>query len=305
MMYDSGVGTTGSDLKKQLDGVVGAGIDANIKQLYTFLSLNYTPGDEIYLFGFSRGAYTVRSLTGLMYHAGLVRGDQLEWVQEAYDLYRSEELPDGNAATDFRRKHGERAPVKLLSCFDTVGALGLPDNLDILNLDEGKYEFHDTTVNHTIENAIHMLSIEEDKTTFLPTLMKHAEGRPDQLTQHFFWGNHSGVGGGNARERVCSSITMEFLLQEMRRRGLHLGLNEDVLPKDRDIMTVLPPAEESRFDRVVKRFTGKSVRTIPSVDWLHETAILRYQLVEDWRPEAMQPLHDAILAKKVNASLWA
>lgn len=166
LIYDAGVGTTKSD--KYSGGLLGVGLDENIKQIYTSIAMNYNEGDEIYMFGFSRGSYTVRSLAGMMYDAGLVHREKLTYAQEAYDLYRSDYKADSPQAKDFRAQHARRANVTLLGCFDTVGALGLPDNVLFQGYNE-QYKFHDVTINPTIENAIHILAIDENRTrTFRP-----------------------------------------------------------------------------------------------------------------------------------------
>lgn len=164
IFYDSGVGTSGA-IDKVMGGGLGEGIDINIKELYTFLALNYDDGDEVYLFGFSRGSYTVRSLAGFIYEAGLVRRDHIQYVKEAYELYRDNVDVESDDAVAFRQAHGDRVPIKLLACFDTVGSLGLPfDTPSFLNkFSKERYQFHDTTLNPLIENAIHMLSIDEDR----------------------------------------------------------------------------------------------------------------------------------------------
>jgi uncharacterized protein (DUF2235 family) len=82
LMYDAGIGTANA-IDRQLGGALGEGIDINVIELYTFLALNYQAGDEVYMFGFSRGAYTVRSLAGLIHESGLVRRDKLDHVKEA------------------------------------------------------------------------------------------------------------------------------------------------------------------------------------------------------------------------------
>lgn len=164
IFYDSGVGTQGA-IDKVMGGGLGEGIDINIKELYTFLALNYDDGDEIYLFGFSRGSYTVRSLAGFMFEAGLVRRNHIRHVHDAYELYRDNEDVESERAVSFRAEHGERVPIKLLACFDTVGSLGLPfEGPSFMDrFSKERYQFHDTKLNPMIENAIHMLSIDEDR----------------------------------------------------------------------------------------------------------------------------------------------
>lgn len=163
IFYDSGVGTQGT-VDKYVGGAFGVGIEQNIKELYTFLALNYDDGDEVYLFGFSRGSYTVRSLVGLIYESGLCRREEIHAVNGAYELYRKNEDVESEDAQDFRKLHGDRIPIKLLVCFDTVASLGVPLGKKFFgNFNKNHFGFHTTTLNDSVENAIHMLSIDEDR----------------------------------------------------------------------------------------------------------------------------------------------
>lgn len=164
ILYDEGVGTEGHFYDKAISFVMGTGIDLNLQQLYTFLTLNYTEGDEIYLFGFSRGAFTVRSLASFIHVAGLVRRDHLQFVHEAFELYQSSVSNDSQEAIQFRRLHGNRVPIKALVCFDTVAALGLPLNFGPLGQSSNEYRFHDMRLSPSVENAIHILSVDEERT---------------------------------------------------------------------------------------------------------------------------------------------
>lgn len=166
VMYDPGVGTSGY-ADRFIGGLFGVGIDTNIVQLYTFIASNYEPGDEIYLFGFSRGAYTVRSLAGVMRCAGLLRVEHLQRVWQAYELYRSHgDHVDDDAMLHFRKAYARRVPIALLACFDTVGALGIP--VEIFGVDipprfRKRYQFHNTSPSVDVLNAIHVVSIDEDR----------------------------------------------------------------------------------------------------------------------------------------------
>lgn len=144
--YEEGVGTKQMYSKNSLvdwltklgGGGLGLGIDKKIQAAYRFLCLNYTEGDEIYLIGFSRGAYTVRCLAGLIYNSGLPRRKFVRMIPEAYEVYRDrgrETAPKGPAAVSFRNSYGDRVPIKALCCWDTVAALGLPDLLPGVKLD--------------------------------------------------------------------------------------------------------------------------------------------------------------------------
>lgn len=171
-MYDAGVGTSGG-IDRLLGGALGYGIDKNIKELYMFLAMNYKHGDEVYLFGFSRGAYTVRSLAGMINNVGLVRRSHLPQVDKAYELYRKKTRTEGTEATSFRAAYGDSIPIKLLCCFDTVGALGLP-TLDLIGqISRSRYQFHDTKLGNKVLNAIHMMSIDEERESKLTVLIAH------------------------------------------------------------------------------------------------------------------------------------
>lgn len=171
MLYDAGIGTDGPVIDKWVGGALGEGIDTNIKQLYSFLAAHYEDGDEVYMFGYSRGAYTVRSLAGLIHDCGLVgRGagshdeDQGENVDLAYQLYRRNLGDESEELRRFREENGERIPVELICCFDTVGALGVPTTLGLLNLlTRGRYQFHDIKLSAIIRNAIHLVALDEER----------------------------------------------------------------------------------------------------------------------------------------------
>lgn len=296
IFYDSGVGTQGA-VDKVMGGGFGDGIDVNIRELYTFLALNYDEGDEVYLFGFSRGSYTVRSLCGLIYESGLVRRNHLQFVKEAYDLYRENEDVESERAVAFREEHGERIPIKLLVCFDTVGSLGLPfDGPSVFGVfDPEKYQFHSTTLNPLIENAIHMLSIDEDRSVFSPTLMEHHEEvGPEQLTQLFFWGGHGGIGGGDSRQTISADTTLCFCVEEMQRRGLGLAIDMSQMPEYPDVTVDTEELKSSSVMNFVEKLTGKFVRDIPSLDMIHKSAVKRFKLKPEWRPASLKNLEEEL-----------
>lgn len=288
LLYDAGVGTTPGIVDVITGGLMGVGLDANIVQLYTFLCLNYEEGDEIYLFGFSRGAYTVRSLAGMIRKSGLVRRENIDFVREAYELYRY-----GGDCETFRELHGSRVPIKALVCFDTVGALGMPQTIlgiSIPRLFKSAFEFHDTNLNEDIENGIHILSIDENRNAYSPTRMEPSKIRgKTQVTSKFFWGSHSGVGGGKQSEQAASDTTLLFLVSELRRRGCELCFNETMLPDklpkvDRDFV----PVRDSLRTRLIRFITGGGCRQIPSVDMVHWSGVRRFQEVQAYRPGALQ-----------------
>ena len=127
VFYDAGVGTEGGWLLRMLGGVSGKGIEKNIRDCYRFLVHNYQEGDEIYLFGFSRGAYTVRSLAGMIRNVGVLRKSEAERLQAAYRLYRrSDAAPGSEEAVAFRAAHSRGGRHHLRRGLGHSGGAGHP-----------------------------------------------------------------------------------------------------------------------------------------------------------------------------------
>ncbi len=209
--YDEGVGTVVGERVR--GGTLGRGLDRNILEGYCWLVNNYHQKgetwkeesrygedpvegpDELFLFGFSRGAFTARSLGGMINRCGILKKDLFRErggrrlitpddpiVQEAWALYRThiEAPPYANATSrdapeciEFRRKYScpdADVAIKFLGVWDTVGALGIPRSVDKLGLNRGKYEFHDTGLGKVVENAFHAVAIDENREEYDVTL---------------------------------------------------------------------------------------------------------------------------------------
>jgi len=167
VFYDWGVGT---DVNKLTGGAFGVGLDKNIQDAYRFIVHNYNPGDELFLFGFSRGAYTVRSLAGFIRNVGVLKRAKSELIPKAYDLYRSGSKPDSDRSKKFRKNNSwaNRTSINFLGVWDTVGSLGIP--FSFLGFLNDKYEFHDTKLSSIIKHARHAVSIDEKREDFKPAL---------------------------------------------------------------------------------------------------------------------------------------
>jgi len=155
LFYHEGVGTAGG-LDRYTGGAFGEGIEANISELYRFLVYNYEPGDELYFFGFSRGAFTVRTLAGLMNKVGLVQKDDDYYVPELYACYEGSKGP--GSPEWIKAFHNTKVPrpcppIRFIGVWDTVGALGAPGFLgQFLNKD--KYKYHDVGLNPHIRERL-------------------------------------------------------------------------------------------------------------------------------------------------------
>jgi uncharacterized protein (DUF2235 family) len=200
VFYHDGIGTRGP-LDKLTGGAFGAGIEANIRNLYRNIVYNFEPGDELYFFGFSRGAFTVRSLAGFMHLVGLVQKDDDYYVPDIYDCYEKGERPGSEKWRKAFHNVKDTRPcpaIRFIGVWDTVGSLGAPGVIGkTMGLIRGgnKYAYHDVALNPTIENAFHALAIDERRKPFKPTLWSKTPSWNGTLEQAWFPGVHSNVGG--------------------------------------------------------------------------------------------------------------
>jgi hypothetical protein len=226
VFYHSGVGTR--RLERLRGGAFGKGLSRNVIASYRFLVHNYEPGDELFLFGFSRGAFTARSLAGLVRNSGILRRENADRVGEAWALYRDRvEKPSGTASTLFRRAFSYEPEIRFIGVWDTVGALGIPVPgprwlKPVVNMVNRRWAFHDTELGSHVKGAFHALAIDEQRTAFRPTLWSRRPGTADgeqELRQVWFAGVHSDIGGGYP-ETSLSDIALLWMVQHARRYGL-------------------------------------------------------------------------------------
>lgn len=259
--YDEGVGT--GDFESQLSklenvasGMFGWGLRDNVIEAYTFLVLNYEPGDEIYVFGFSRGAYTARSFVGLIRNVGIVDRRHLKNIREAIDLYTSRKKgdhPDTDHCRRFRNERQENAclerdldwlarfdgevdhtakaiiSVQFLGVWDTVGALGLPVPEFVEERINREYGFHDTNLSTFVRNARHAVAADERRQTFRPTLWSNIDdlrrSYPDRYDEKIFPGTHGAVGGGGPVTGL-SDAALEWVFRGAVDAGLAFDTSE-------------------------------------------------------------------------------
>jgi len=246
--YDKGVGTGQFDLL--LGGIFGWGLSRNIKEAYAFLIRCYEPGDKIFLFGFSRGAYTVRSLGGLIRNSGLLKRNFEEKVEEAYQLYRRPggvEKPKSNEMTLFRKSFCHDPNIHFIGVWDTVGALGVPMLINIPFFSR-RWTFHDVKLSTQVDNAFHALVVDEHRKPFTPALWEQQTDSPgfqrrespQRLEQVWFTGSHSDVGGGYPEnEAGLSRLSLEWIVERARECGLTVEIPKDLQAMDKlhDSMT--------------------------------------------------------------------
>ncbi|MEA2156849.1 MAG: hypothetical protein QOE11_2989, partial [Solirubrobacteraceae bacterium] len=199
LFYQRGVGTRRFEHLR--GGAIGFGLSRNVRDCYRFIVENYEPGDELYFFGFSRGAYTARSTAGFVRNAGILRPEHRDRVDEAYALYRSRDSktkPSGIESEIFRRMYShEETKIEFVGVWDTVGALGIPIGGLRLPFVQHLWGFHDTKLSTYVRAAYQALALDEHRSIFKPTTWTRQPESGDQiLEQVWFAGVHSDVGGG-------------------------------------------------------------------------------------------------------------
>lgn len=220
--YHDGVGTAGG-LDRYTGGGFGHGIEANIRELYRFIVYNYELGDELYLFGFSRGAFTVRTLAGFMNKVGLVEKDADYYVPEIFACYAGN--ADSQSAAWIKAFHNVKnrrpcPPILFIGVWDTVGALGAPGLLGQL-FNRNKYKYHDVGLNPHIQNAYHALAIDEHRTPFKPNLWTRPQGWTGKIEQAWFAGVHCNVGGGYSPDGLANEA-LHWIAEKAEQLGLEL-----------------------------------------------------------------------------------
>jgi uncharacterized protein (DUF2235 family) len=270
--YDEGVGNARrnanfivKNIEKFSGGLLGHGLLANLAEAYKFLIFNYQPGDQIFVFGFSRGAFSARSFTGLLHACGVLRRSHVERITEAIDNYRKLNpsiLSDALKLRTFRWNYGKNScvdpeedawrceafpddysagespllQIEYLGVWDTVGSLGIPSHWDLSKLVNHKYRFHDCRLSTFIKYARHAVAIDERRKNFAPTIWDNLDEvnkqagfcstDPDAPYQEvWFPGTHGSVGGGGSI-RGLSDEALNWILRGAKDHGITLDTED-------------------------------------------------------------------------------
>ena len=273
--YDPGV--QGRGLMKWGNVLTGYGINCSIRQGYKALARRYQPGDKIFLFGFSRGAYAVRSIAGMIAKVGLLKPEKVDrWhIRRAFRIY---EADDNQPRADrfksaFCHAHTE---IEMIGVWDTVKSLGLPFPL-LSYIAPMATEFHDHKLSPIIQNAFQALAADENRRAFAPIPWECQPDWPGRLEQAWFTGAHSDVGGfvyDLPEARKLSNTSLNWMLTRAAMCGLPLPENwQSRFPTDPLAPFQGPYAGSSKYFLFRRpRHFGPA-----RIDYLHDSLIERMQ----------------------------
>ena len=262
--YQRGVGT--SRRERLRGGVFGWGLSRGVKDVYDFVVTHYEPGDEIFLFGYSRGAYTARSVAGLIRNAGILRPENAARIDQAYALYREKSVAPRDTASELFRRSFSHPDVRIrfVGVWDTVGALGIPVGANpIVGLVNRRWRFHDVRLSRSVDAAYHALAIDEKRRPFTPTLWRqNPDPQGQTLEQVWFAGCHSDVGGGSA-DTGLSDIALQWMVDKARSCGLVLA--QDVFDADGVVATASAGFAPDLMGKIHESRTGLA-RLLPRLN---------------------------------------
>ncbi len=268
-IYDDGVGTESIKFIRLITGAFGYGLSRNVRQLYASLARVYKPGDKIYLFGFSRGAFTVRSLAGLITKMGIVDFNNCpsdtelrKRVKLAYREYRHAHRAPlevllgllfgwlihwGNPIRGiqaFKEKYAVKNlqnpaevsnKVHFIGVWDTVSAVGFPllGVADAINLLIYRFKFPDYVLDKDVEHACHALSIDDQRKTFHPLLWEQkTDNDKTRIEQVWFSGVHANVGGGYPKQGM-SLVALNWMMHKAAKQGIKFVSHDENLYESR------------------------------------------------------------------------
>ncbi|MDW4497025.1 DUF2235 domain-containing protein [Sulfitobacter sp. D35] len=325
----------GRQAQKFGGGAFGWGLNRNIKEAYRALCEDYEPGDRVMIFGFSRGAYTARSLGGLIRKGGILENPTEDRIDEVFKLYRArgpENKPDAPEIWKARRRFSPKVAtsqkdlemrgddsvlidIAYMGIWDTVGALGIPTSVlgAAASFWNSRYKFHDTDLSSLVGSARHAVALDERRRFYEPSLWNNLDRKGDDpglnkgdtspdrpYQQAWFVGTHSIV-GGSAQAFALSAIPLQWVWEGAERQGLKLAPGARIPDVDPD-----PLLEADEIDN-----SGWFYKVAPQLmawrkgptgrDAVHPTARQRIREYRDegYRPGSLAELIEDIISEVV------
>lgn len=244
--YDVGVGSRWYNRIR--GGAFAKGLSKNVREAYQWLMEHYNPDDEVFVFGFSRGAFTARSLTGMIAKCGLLRPGAPMPVIQVFERYKRGQEVTPLYSLEYQQRHGRkdfsleerwlleysnRIPIKFIGVWDTVGALGMPFG-NIPGISRKAFYFHHTRLSKIFEYAYHALAIDEHRKPYRPSLWTkfipkkegeeedteaEADSRYQNVEQRWFIGAHSNIGGGYQNDPLAQ-VPLTWIQEKAASAGL-------------------------------------------------------------------------------------
>ena len=277
--YDLGVGTLGSYLSKTKIGkkitrilglAIAFGITENIEEAYLFLMRNYQQGDKIYLFGFSRGAYTVRALGGMLSRCGLLYPRHENLISYATKIYYDKEiLPD--ETKDFKTTFSREVLPYFIGVWDTVKSVGTKNQVI----------FHDNILNKNVPFGYHALAIDERRNKFKPELWAN-QVENQTIVQTWFAGVHSDI-GGSYDEAGLSNITLHWMIDNAKKHGLLI--NESQMTKKESELKEDISTKTHKSLKLLWRIFGWGTRKIKKDAIIHKTVYDKIGIGKGYNPK--------------------
>lgn len=255
----------------------------SICALYLQLVHNYSPGDSLWFFGFSRGSFVVRSCIGLIRNVGLLKKTHVSQLPDAWHIYRTRWGADARNAQLFRKAYCHRPTIKFLGVFDTVGILGIPAAASPEPPEDCPY-FHDNVLSGVVEFACHALAIDEWRRDFEACLWRTQPERT-QTEQCWFTGSHKDIGGIQG-DSALSNIALRWMIS--RATALGLAIDNAFLDKA-TALRAEEHTEDYNSGRVRKTGTNaRPIGLINSDETLHPSAEQRFLRNQGYRPSNLK-----------------
>jgi len=282
--YDDGVGSDGDPIVKVAGGAFGTGLWEKIKEGYTKIAHVYEAGDTVFIFGFSRGAYTARSLAGMIMACGLPSQNfSDDMVDAAFDAYR-DKLNRADKLKNLANCNLVNAEITMVGVWDTVGSLGIPAIFGAV--DPLVYGFLDTGLHPSIRNAYHALAIDEKRAQFPASLWDGPAAPGQTLEQVWFTGAHSDVGGGEPDDLPGTTALSDITLGWMMSKASALGLQFDPAVLEAYTMPQVPELALDKFHESWKIFCGfPRRRSIDKTSSIANSVVIRCTEESSWRPQ--------------------
>jgi hypothetical protein len=285
--YHLGVGT-GNILDRIVGGGAGAGLSNSVKACYGFLVDNYAPGDEILLFGFSRGAYVARSIAGLVGCVGLMQKQEMGRFFEMWDWYTNRTHEDIKVLDGLSpdRHRPEHVTIQCIGVWDTVGALGIPGTRFCAQ----SFAFHDTELGTRVRHAFQALAIDESRGNFQAAPWVPPEAPNQIFEQVWFTGVHSNIGGGYEDHGLSDTSLLWMVGQIERYKLLDLNLQtiDDALDHTAPYLTGRLMNSRTLVWRMLGCKVPRPVGATSTAEKIHESAfdykyaVYRGRRRQDW-----------------------